>query len=282
MNKHTIIVYTDGACSGNGKFNAVGGIGVHFPNSELGDISEPMTIEYCTNQKAELHAILTAITYVVKYYDLTEYELLIKTDSEYSINCITQWIGNWLKNGWKTKNGTPVLNREYIEPIYYYYKRYKIEFQHVSAHTNGTDLDSIGNAVADKLAVEGSKNTQSKSAISDRSTLQPRSTIQPRSTTEPTRSTTEPTRSAAAKSTMSSRSIKSVRSTTPTKSTKSNISIKYGDRNLSTDKSSYISDSMKSIDNSIFVSEVANKTRNSRSKFNKYPTSSIDFEVELV
>lgn len=34
-------VFTDGSVSGNGKQNATGGIGIHFPNGQLPDVSIP-------------------------------------------------------------------------------------------------------------------------------------------------------------------------------------------------------------------------------------------------
>lgn len=36
----SIAVFTDGACSGNGKAISKGGVGVYFPDSQLEDISE--------------------------------------------------------------------------------------------------------------------------------------------------------------------------------------------------------------------------------------------------
>lgn len=154
-----IIVYTDGSCSGNGKCLAHGGIGIHFPNKELKDVSKVFKLGCCTNQRTELYAILTAIRYVKKYLDLTNNRLLIKTDSEYSINCITKWVYGWIKNGWMTKNNTPVANRELIEPIHRYYEKYDIVFEHVEAHTGKQDDDSIANARADELATRATKKS---------------------------------------------------------------------------------------------------------------------------
>lgn len=157
--KKLIIVYTDGSCVGNGKSNASGGIGIHFPNGELADISKIYDSNYCTNQKTELYAILTALRYIRQRLGMSGYKVLIKTDSEYSINCITKWVYGWVKNGWKTKNNTPVANREYIEPIYKYYETYDISFEHVEAHTGLDDEDSIANARADELATKATKKS---------------------------------------------------------------------------------------------------------------------------
>lgn len=155
--KETIIVYTDGSCSGNGKNEAVGGIGIHFPNGELKDISKIFTEGYCTNQRTELYAILTAIRYIKKKLGLRQYQVIIKTDSQYSIDCVTKWIYGWIKNDWKTKSGTNVANKELIQLINQYYEAYDIVLEHVDAHTQGTDTDSIANDQADKLAQKATK-----------------------------------------------------------------------------------------------------------------------------
>lgn len=161
----TILVYTDGSCANNGRFGAVGGIGIHFPNKELRDISKIFRKETCTNQKTELYAILTALRYINQNFNLNKHSILIKTDSKYSINCVTNWIHAWIKNGWKTKSGTDVANKNMIRNIYYYYKRYNVEFVHVSAHTGASDSDSVGNAVADKLATKATRRARIESKM---------------------------------------------------------------------------------------------------------------------
>ena len=158
--KNHIVVYTDGSCVGNGKSSAIGGIGIHFPNKELKDISKIYKDGYCTNQKTELCAILTALRYIKHNLDLQKFKICIKTDSQYSIDCITKWVYGWIKNGWMTKNNTPVANKEFIEPIYQYYERYDIVFDHVDAHTGMNNKESIANAVADKLATSATKKAQ--------------------------------------------------------------------------------------------------------------------------
>jgi ribonuclease HI len=150
-------VFTDGSCSANGKPGSVGGIGIHFPNKELNDISKIYRNDYCTNQRTELCAILTAIKYIKDRLSLEKYQLIIKTDSKYSIDCVTKWVNSWIKNGWLTKNGSPVSNKEYIEKIHELYLKYNIKFIHVEAHTSRDDLDSIGNKKADKLATDATK-----------------------------------------------------------------------------------------------------------------------------
>lgn len=158
--KKNIVVYTDGSCSGNGTKTALGGIGIHFPNGELKDISKVFRMESCTNQRTELYAILSAIRYIKQRLGLSDYKVIIMTDSEYSINCITKWVYGWIKNGWRTKNNTPVSNREFIEVLHKYYETYDIELHHVDAHTGMDDDESVANAKADVLATRATKKAQ--------------------------------------------------------------------------------------------------------------------------
>ena len=154
--KKTIIVFTDGSCLDNGKANAVGGIGIHFPDNQLKDVSKVFKDGICTNQRAELYAILCALRYIKQNIGLKNVKVLIKTDSQYSINCVTKWVTGWIRNGWKTKGNTPVANKEFIEIIHKYYEHFDIEFEHVDGHSSAEDSDAIGNDRADELAVMAS------------------------------------------------------------------------------------------------------------------------------
>lgn len=161
----SIEVFTDGACLMNGSDNAVGGMGVHFPDGELKDVSKVYRYGKCTNQKTELYAIYLALKYIDLVFDLSTLSVLIKTDSQYSINVLTKWIGNWLKNGWKTAKGTPVENKKLIEQIYEYVDNYDITFEHVMAHTGGKDYDSVNNDIADKLASKAAARSAKENKI---------------------------------------------------------------------------------------------------------------------
>lgn len=165
-----MLVYTDGSCSQNGKPGAIGGIGIYFPNKELPSVSKIFPLNNCTSQRTELYAILTTLRYIKSHFDMKSYKICIKTDSEYSINCLTKWVFGWVKRDWLKQNGEPVLNKELIETIFRYLQKYQIIFKHVSAHTRGTDKDSRGNAEADRLAtsatalaIEKRKKLQNKS-----------------------------------------------------------------------------------------------------------------------
>jgi len=147
-----IIVFTDGSCVGNGRNCAKGGIGIHFPNGELPDISKKFKLNPITNQRTELYAIYYTLKYIKCNLGLNGKTIVIKTDSMYSINALTLWIKKWKKNNWLTNEEKPVLNQDIIRAVDKYLQKYSVILLHVNAHTGGTDYDSIHNDIADKLS----------------------------------------------------------------------------------------------------------------------------------
>ncbi|AYV85078.1 MAG: ribonuclease H [Satyrvirus sp.] len=189
-NSEDIIVYTDGSCVGNGKISAVGGIGIHFPNNELKDVSKIFRFGCCTNQRTELYAILFAFKYIKQNLGLDGKRIIIKTDSQYCVDSITNWVYGWIKNGWRTKSNKPVANKEFIEAIHKYYERYDILLEHVQAHTGLDDEDSVANAKADALAVKATNR-----ALLEQQQLCPNKKKPGRSSTRPAKQAKQAKRS---------------------------------------------------------------------------------------
>ena len=138
---HSKIVYTDGSCT-----NHQGGYAVISIDGDKEDVEYgPVPIFPCTNQKAELYAILRALQIN------SDDNLIIRTDSMYSKKAVTEWIYTWMRNGWITSNKTPVENRELIEDIYKLLQQRKhVSIEHVYGHKN----DHYNN-MADTLANKG-------------------------------------------------------------------------------------------------------------------------------
>ena len=151
----TLEIFTDGSYKKkNNKIYC--GYGIYFPNSELQNVSRPFIHEPLTNQRAELYAILKALRNVIRFkikYD----NIIIYTDSEYSIKCVTLWYKTWEKNNWINSKNETVLNQDIIRPIIKIVKYLgsKIIFKHVRSHTGKQDYASINNDMADKLASNG-------------------------------------------------------------------------------------------------------------------------------
>lgn len=148
INNDNFVLYTDGACSFNGTPKAKAGIGVHFSNDntiKIKDISKKLNIDKPTNNKAELYAIKEAIN-MCKINNIKN-KIIIFTDSEYSIKCITSWYPMWKKNKDLNKK-----NIDIISEIVNNKQNLTIEFQYIKAHTNFDDINSLGNHKADSLA----------------------------------------------------------------------------------------------------------------------------------
>lgn len=179
------LVFTDGSSFNNGSRTKkhYGGIGIY-----VNDIDETISESLngaITNNIAELKACIRAILIVT---DKTEFEkltnkinnknIVIYTDSQYVINCITKWYKSWVKNDWKkynfrTKKTQDVKNRDLIEILYSLSKKFNIQLRYSKAHGIEPDVPKntlkyvlwYGNNIADIQARKGtieSKNTQNK------------------------------------------------------------------------------------------------------------------------
>ena len=146
-----MIIYTDGSRIPGQDGRGYGGIGIWFGETDPRNTSISITSPNPTNQSAELMAIKYELTFCSEVSDI-----LIMTDSVYSINCFTVWYKTWMRNGWKNSKHEDVVNRDLIKEVldiifYRESMKYITSFQHVKAHK-----DSVGNIGADKLAVAGS------------------------------------------------------------------------------------------------------------------------------
>jgi len=156
-----MIIYTDGACkNNNNKIIRKGGCGVFFGNNYMEhNISVKLDGPKITNQVAELTACILGVEKLISL-NMTD-NIIIKTDSMYTINCINIWFNGWKRNGWKKADGKPVDNLELIQKLHDYKMTFNIKFIHVRAHKeeplkdNPTYEDWYGNMMADKLATNG-------------------------------------------------------------------------------------------------------------------------------
>jgi ribonuclease HI len=140
-------VYTDGACSNNGKTTALSGIGIFFRLDDSRNVSKKIE-GLQTNNVAELTAIIE--TYFIIEPDICSgKKIAIVTDSEYAIKCVSTYGEKCHNTNWVQM----IPNKDLVKKAYDLYKnRSNIKFIHVKAHTNNTDMHSIGNYNADKLA----------------------------------------------------------------------------------------------------------------------------------
>ncbi|NWI91693.1 RNH1 Ribonuclease, partial [Pitta sordida] len=110
----SVVVYTDGCCSGNGRNRARAGIGVYWGPGHPLNTSERLPGRQ-TNQRAEIHVSTCKAIEQAKSQNIKK--LIIYTDSKFTINGITSWVDNWKTNGWRTSSGGSVINKEDFERL---------------------------------------------------------------------------------------------------------------------------------------------------------------------
>jgi len=140
-------VYTDGSCSNNGKVDAMAGIGIYFGENDTRNVSQRVHGKQ-SNNTAELGAILHLYDIIEKDINAGK-KIAIVSDSEYAIRCATTYGLKCADEGWKKD----IPNKDVVKKIYELYNdRPNVKFLHVMAHTEKSDVHSIGNDGADKLA----------------------------------------------------------------------------------------------------------------------------------
>ena len=83
----------------------------------------------------ELTAAIKAMRYLKQLsarQDLAEVEIV--SDSKYVILGITEWIGNWQKNNWRSAGRKPVLNRELWQELFELNEEIKPKWTYVKGH----------------------------------------------------------------------------------------------------------------------------------------------------
>ncbi len=149
MNKN-LEIYTDGSSLGN---PGPGGWGVVVVSDnkilkEIGGYDKDTT-----NNRMELTGAIEALKFLNKN-DFSKCE--IHTDSAYVLGGVTTWINNWEKNGWRTANKKPVLNKELWQELVSLSRELgdKISWQKVKGHSG-----HVYNDKADEIATSyASKN----------------------------------------------------------------------------------------------------------------------------
>jgi ribonuclease HI len=140
----SIIIFTDGACTGNPGPGGWGAI-IASPDGRVRELGgkDPAT----TNNRMEMSGAIRALQALPK----GETPVVMYTDSTYVIRGITQWIWGWRQRGWKNAEGKDVTNRDLWEELLRQVMRLKpapLEWKYVRGHTGVP-----GNERCDEIAV---------------------------------------------------------------------------------------------------------------------------------
>lgn len=141
-NDELIVIYTDGGCD-----LKKDGIGAWAYRADFPDGKQAQdfgTYVGTTNNRMEMLAVISAL-------EALDFGPPIKviSDSEYVIKGVTQWSRNWIRNGWRTRDGKPVVNRDLWERLIALFQLHAVTFEHVKGHTGHE-----GNEYVDQLCTD--------------------------------------------------------------------------------------------------------------------------------
>jgi len=137
----SVVIHTDGACSGNpgpGGWGAILTFGDREKELKGGE-------EHTTNNRMELMAAISALE-ALKRPCLVD----LHTDSQYMRDGIMSWIKKWKQNGWRTSDKKPVKNVDLWQRLEAALARHKVNWHWVKGHA-GHPM----NERADQLARDG-------------------------------------------------------------------------------------------------------------------------------
>ena len=141
LSDDVIVIYTDGACSGN-----PGPGGWAWAVAPSGEINDSGAEARSTNQRMEIMAAYQAVI----HFEEDPRIIRIVADSTYVVKCFNDgWWRGWHKRGWKNSQRQPVANRDLWEPfIELVINRGRVEFEWVKGHSGNRMNDYV-----DALAV---------------------------------------------------------------------------------------------------------------------------------
>lgn len=135
-----VTIYSDGGAKPNpgpGGWAALLMFGEHKAELSGGETST-------TNNQMELTAAIKALEALTRPCAVDFY-----TDSQYLRQGITEWIKGWRRNGWKTANKKPVLNRELWMRLDELNQKHDIAWHWTRGHAGDTFNERV-----DQLATE--------------------------------------------------------------------------------------------------------------------------------
>jgi ribonuclease HI len=138
VEENKVVIYTDGACSGNPGRGGWGGLlifGEHQKEISGGE-------NFTTNNRMELTAVIETLKLLKR-----SCEVAIYTDSQYVKNGITEWIHGWKRNNWKNSQKQEVKNKDLWLLLDELSAKHNIEWRWVKGHA-----DDVCNNRVDFLA----------------------------------------------------------------------------------------------------------------------------------
>lgn len=123
-----VILYTDGACSGNPGPGGWGSILVYKGKEKVmsGGMNET------TNNRMEILAVIEGLKCLKEPCKVEIY-----SDSAYVVNTFLQgWLENWIKNDWKTSSNKQVQNVDLWKELIALLNKHEVHWNKVKGHAD--------------------------------------------------------------------------------------------------------------------------------------------------
>ena len=144
-------VYSDGACIGNPGPGGYGAI-VRVPGHPEKVLSAGKA--RTTNNEMEMTAAVEGLKAAIS---MGATRIDVVSDSEYLVKGMSSWMKGWLRNGWKTRTGDPVKNRELWEELHRFSQGREVTWSWVRGHASHPE-----NERCDALAVAAAQRASRK------------------------------------------------------------------------------------------------------------------------
>ena len=141
-----VILYTDGACSGNPGPGGWGAILVYKGKEKVmsGGMKET------TNNRMEILAVIEGLKCLKEPCKVEIY-----SDSAYVVNTFLQsWLENWIKNDWKTSSNKQVQNVDLWKELIALLNKHEIHWNKVKGHADNelnNRCDALARGEIDKI-----------------------------------------------------------------------------------------------------------------------------------
>lgn len=153
----TVVVYCDGGAAVRRTTNLEEGTGAAAFAFRLEGqlIYGVRQYDKVTNNQMELQAAIQALKIVkAKTEHLKDVRIIVRSDSQYVVRGITEWIGGWQKRNWRTAKGDPVANRKIWEELYEIRRQmWNVKFEWVRGHS-GIEMNEFVDSLASKAMKE--------------------------------------------------------------------------------------------------------------------------------
>ncbi len=140
MERKTVHLYTDGACSGNPGPGGWGAVLIYGEARKELSGGERDT----TNNRMELTAAIRGLQALRE-----PCRVILTSDSRYLVDAVTKgWLRSWQRRGWKKAGNDPVLNVDLWQQLLPLLEQHQVEFVWVKGHAGHPE-----NECCDRMAV---------------------------------------------------------------------------------------------------------------------------------